>query len=237
MKKRVVTVMSVVLALAIVLSAGVALAGNNSQMPSAKATAQISHIAVIDSGDQDWTPILTQTIKTPNQKDLLIDVSLQSGLYTMTKVKGKKGDTDTATASATVKVRVKVDGTSAYPGDAGVVFNERQQELTAVLGGVLTCTDTNGDGIIQYSECTWTDEEIELILSTMSANSFNFIVADLTAGPHTVVVEAMIAASEAIPDKSEAKATIGMGSVTIEQVRMIQGEDWCVGSDDLPCPE
>lgn len=228
MKNLIPKMVPIALAVAVVLAlgAGVVVANNDQGHPSAKATAQISNINVLDSGDMTWTPILTQTIKTPNQKDLFIDVSLQSGLYTLTKVKGKQGETDTATAIATVKVRVLVDGTAAYPGTAGVVFNERAQTLTAVLGGVLEeCVYNSSTGNIT---CTWTDEEIELILDTMSANAFNFIVADLASGVHTIVVEAMIDVSDAVADKTEAMATIGMGSVTIEQVRMIQGEDWCI---------
>jgi hypothetical protein len=230
--KKLVVVMLVVALLA-GLGSGLALAVNDSQMSSAKATAQIKNINFINQ-PKVFRTILTQEIKTANQKDLFIDVSLQSGLYTMTKVKGKKGDTDTATAKATVRVRVKVDDEFAYPGARGVIFNEREQKLTATLGGVLQqCEDLNGDGVITKDECTWTDEEIELILDTMSANSFNFIVADLSSGPHKVEVQAMIQVSDEVADETEAKATIGMGSVTIEEVRMLKGENWCVGGG---CP-
>ena len=236
MKKLIPIVMAVALVLA--LGTGIAVANNDGQgHPSAKATAQIAVLNVLSEAqtasddDPDWdaqldwtlaTNILTQTIKTPNQKDLLIDVSLQSGLYTETNVKSKGGNKDTSAAVAAVLLRVEVDDAVAYPGM--IIFNARAQVLSATLQGILA------DGVVDDYE------EIGLIIGTLSVNSFNFIVADLDAGVHTVEVSALLvtfAASQA--GSAKAKAVIGLGSVTIEEVRMIQGEDWCVGID-TPCP-
>jgi len=192
--------------------------------PSSKVTAKVGNIAILDATELEWTTILANNIKTPNQKDLFIDVSMECGLYTKTLVKSA-GSKDTAKAEAGVYVQVLVDGVPAYPGE--VVFCRRTQELTALFGGIMeSCTDLNGDGVITYDECTWTPEELELVLDTMNANSFNFILDDLTSGVHTVEVQARISSvAEAGAGVAVAKATIGKGSMTVEEVRLIQNED------------
>jgi len=204
MKKLIVIALALVLVLT--LGVGGVLAGNS--QPASKATAKVGDVAILDSGDMDWTTILEQDIKTPNGKDLFIDVSLECGLYTKTKVKSKGGTEDTATAKALIKVKVLVDGHEVYPGE--VIFNARTQKLTAKFAGY-------------FEDDVLTDEELELILDTMSANSFNFIAPDLDADTHTITVQAMID-TETLGDAA-AYATIGNGSVTIELVRMIQDED------------
>jgi len=174
-----------------------------------------------------WDTILEQDIKTPNQKDLFIDVSLECGLYTQTHVKSKGGNKDTATAEAMVKVRVLVDGDEAYPGK--VVFNYREQTLSAKFMGIFTGECLDVDPVNHTVTINYTclePEELNLTLDTMSANSFNFIMDDLTSGVHTVEVQAMIdTTAVAGAGTAEAWATIGRGSVTIELVRMIKGED------------
>jgi hypothetical protein len=112
-----------------------------------------------------------------------------------------------------------------YPGE--VVFCRRTQTLTALFGGILNCTDTNGDDVITVDECNLTPEELELVLDTMNANSFNFVLDDLGSGVHTVAVQARISTKEeAGAGVADAKATIGKGSVTVESVRMIKNEDF-----------
>jgi hypothetical protein len=70
-------------------------------------------------------------------------------------------------------------------------------------------------------------EELDLILNTMSANSFNFVVADLTPGNKVITVEVKIIANGAAEEgKYEAMAMIGQGSVVIETVRMVKAEDY-----------
>jgi hypothetical protein len=191
---------------------------------SAKATAKVGNVNVLNQTTLGWTTILSNTIKTANQKDLFIDVSLETGLYTQTEVKSR-GNKDTSSAGATIKVQVLVDGAPAYPGE--VVFDRRSQTLSATLGGILeNCTDSNGDGDIDLNDCTLAPEEIELILDTMAAHSFNFIMDDLRPGEHAVEVQAMISTSSSSgAGSASANATIGNGSVTVEEVRLIKGED------------
>ena len=209
----------------VVLAVGfLGLASSGALAQSAKATAKVGNVNVLNQTTLGWTTILSNTIKTANQKDLFIDVSLETGLYTQTKVRSN-GNKDTSSAEATIKVQVLVDGVPAYPGE--VVFDRRNQTLSATLGGILqNCTDSNGDGDIDLNDCTLAPEEIELILDTMAAHSFNFIMDDLGPGEHSVEVQATIGTSSSSgAGSASSNATIGNGSVTVEEVRMIKGED------------
>ena len=220
MKKVIAIVLAVVL-VAMIGATGVFAQENPNA--SAKATAQIAELEVISAsateGDQvDWNSsdvaeILTQTIKTANDKDLFIDVSLLSGLYTETNVKSKGGTKDTSGAAGAVLVAVFVDGDMAFPGYP-IVFEGRVQVLTATLQGILE------DGeVVGY-------EEIGLIIGTLSANSFNFVVQDLDSGMHEVVVKAVcVTGAFSQQGSAAAVAAIGLGSVTVEEVRMVKGED------------
>jgi hypothetical protein len=204
------------------LCAGTVMA--QSGQASSKATAKVGDINVLNQTSFGWETILDNSIKTANQKDLFIDVSLECGLYTQTKVRSN-GNKDTSSAAPTVMVQVLVDGVEAYPGP--VTFCSRTQTLSATLGGILeNCTDSNGDGDIDLNDCTLAPEEVELILETMNANSFNFILDGLEAGVHLVEVQAMISTSSSSgAGSASANATIGNGSVTVEEVRLIQNED------------
>lgn len=215
MKKVIAIVLAVVL-VAMLGATGVFAQENPNA--SAKATAQIADISILNettqgASDSGWVEVLTQTIKTANDKDLFIDVSLQCGLYTETNVKSKGGNKDTSDAEAKVWVKVMVDTDTAYPG--AIVFNSRYQKLSATLQGII---DENA--VVQDFE------EIELLLQTMTACSFNFIADDLGSGMHTVKVMAKVATDASSQEgTAKAKASIGYGSVTIEEVRMVKGED------------
>lgn len=193
--------------------------------------------------DLDWSTILEQTIKVANKKDLFVTVSLECGLLTRTRVQTSGGATDTQWADAGVRVRVVysndggttwytaspdsgrvLDGSGAFGGGtavgSGVSFCRRFQQLEAKLQGILDCPA----GAAIPAGCTLTDEEIELLLSTLDANAFTFLVADLSSGTYLVKVEAVGIVNDSGNAASSA-AVAGAGSVTIEEVRMIRGED------------
>lgn len=192
--------------------------------PAAKATAKVGTIGYLDETDLAWTPILSNVIKTSSQKDLFVDVSLECGLRTKTLVKSKGGAPDTSAAEAGIDVRVLVDHVPAAPGE--VTFCRRDQELTATFQGLIEGCLTVVDGVVVIDETCLKPEELELILDTMNANSFNFVLDDVGVGTHTVTVEAKIdtnTASQA--GLAEASGTIGKGSMTVEEVRLIKNED------------
>ncbi len=204
-------------------------------------------VQLLNDSQNHEMPILFTGIKTSQQKDLVMGVSLECGLTTRTTVKGQKGSKSTSTASSAVKVAVyldygTVDERMANPG--WVTFCSRTQELSAVLGGVLeSCTvnltDTDGDGIpdtadFTKDDCEFTDEEISLMLDTMNANHYNFTMTNVgTAGSegHTVTVMARVK-SQAEGDGTHLKdaaanAYIGSGALIVDEIRL--GHDIVIG--------
>jgi hypothetical protein len=213
---------------------------------SSKVTADCSNLTLIEATDatQSWDLVLYNEIHTANMSDLNVDASLECGLYTDTHVKSKGGKSDTSVAEAGVKVRVIVDGTfvegvyqegtgiEAIPGE--VTFCRRSQTLMAVFQGLLT--NEEGDvclsadpltGSITIDEDCLRPEEVQLILDTMSANSFNFIIPDVSSGTHSVAVIAEIDSNTSAQEGSaEALATIGKGTVSVEEVRYIKDQQF-----------
>jgi hypothetical protein len=237
-------IMKKLLHLAAVTTTLVSLSAAPAFAESAKNAMSVSGVALIQPTTQTegWQPILNAAIHTAQQKDLIAGASLETGLYTQTQVRGKNGSTDTASANAQIEVRVLVDlyadgkGTAtdesggnvsgfdlvAAPGH--VVFDKRLQSLSATLGGVLeSCSDTNLDGTIDLlTECTVTDEQIDLLSSTMAAHHFNFVIPNLPSGTHRVVLQARISsASSSVAGSASANGLIGKGAFTVEEVRAV----------------
>ena len=242
-------------ALTLTLGYGAALAE-----PAAKATAQLGDLSVLeisgsggagvpDSDDTGWTQIFTQDIKTPNGKELFINVSLECGMTTDTTVMSKKLARAVAEAEAVVEVRVLIDGVPVPvngndPADTDITFARRNQKLIAEFAGDFSdcmTVDETGKVIVDWTCADY--ETLQLILDTMSANSFNFIAPNLSADLHTVAIEAKLsykADGNLVQEEIEgelydmaeghavARAYLGNGSVTIETVRMIKGEDLVV---------
>jgi hypothetical protein len=176
--------------------------------------------------------ILHTTIKTTDRQDLLIGISLQSGIYTAAGGNGKKGSTRQAGPMAAIELHVKIDGQPADP--ATVIFAKHAQELTAELGGVIqTCTPacnteltyddagslsgtvTTCKESIIVKDCVVTDEEIGLLLSTTSANHFNFFAPDREAGDHTIEVYAKaLSRAEFINISAQIQVFDGKGNIT-----------------------
>jgi hypothetical protein len=232
-------------ALAATLASGAVLAES---LPASKATFAYKGLIALPSStydltaptaDSGWTTVLKAQIKTANQKDLFINPSLQCGIVTDTTVKSLNGSLDTAEARGTIRVRVKItapDGSTSYaePNDTGatadpaerntdgLVYCDRIQTLKAKFSGL------NCDANLTTGEVTCADpEELQLILKTLNANSFNFVAADVASGVHTIEIQARTSANIGVDSQNGslagAEAFIGAGSATIEEVRMIQG--------------
>lgn len=169
----------------------------------------------LDGGIGDT--LLETTIRTPNSQftALVIRPSLVTGLYTKTKV------TETVTSDtawAGVKVRVLIDGKVVAPGtpvgevagpdDGWVYYDKRWQQINQnFLGQIAACVD---DPLIE--ECF-----LELILSTLSAHSMDFVVGDVGGGDHTLKVEWQFDDSD--NTNGNAAACVGPAVLTVTQVK------------------
>src|SRR5258708_8572485 len=194
-----------------VLSASSMFAGS---LPASKAAAQVSTVTVCANSNTgqsvspctningwgQWLDVMTTQIKASNVADIFAGVSLVTGIYTSTTVKGNAtGATSTAVAEGTVRVRVLLDSSSAncqasctgfstLPDlNNGVTFDQRIQSLSANLGYIFTAQCAASP-----TTCTLTPEEITLVLDTTSAHSFNFILPNVGTGIHTLTVQAQI---------------------------------------------
>jgi hypothetical protein len=187
--------------------------------------ADLSIIAT-DGLAADSATVLSTTLKVPgSKKDLLIGVSIESGVFTETQVKGKNGGTDLATASGSVDITVYLDGEEVAPGT--VTFNHREQEMEATFGGVIDQCTVGDDGIIDVDvDCIVTDEMIRLLLDTTSANHFNFIAPNVGPGEHLIEVVADVTAAASFGNGSaKGNAVVNIGSLTVEVVRSANTAD------------
>lgn len=223
MMKRILAVVCVIFAASVVVFA-------QNGTPSAKAGATLRTLSCVygTQAFDEWVnigdPII---IKTNNVNELLIGVSLETGLYTQTKV-GTKVDasgllTSEAMARAGVQVRVVLDNDLVVPVAPGVVtFDQRIQTLSAKLGQALTgCTINVDTGLVQ---CTGlADQEVQLILDTLGAHAFNFVKGNVGVGVHSLQVQFKLdkdTVDDGTSSTAVAKACAGLGSVTVESVRM-----------------
>jgi hypothetical protein len=177
--------------------------------------------------DNTASQFLQLQIKVSNgNSSLLVGGSLQTSILTNTSTTGGGGK-QTATATGSVIVTMLVDGhlapvdcTTACPIGLAyppmVTYDMRQQTLTTNLGsicgtvaGVVTCT---------------TAESIQLILSTTSAHSFNFIVPGLAGGTHTIqfkIAASTDATASSLLAGAEAQVAVGVGSLTAQVVKTL----------------
>jgi hypothetical protein len=201
---------------------------------------------VPSASDTCWVTVQTTFIKTPNDKDLVMNVAIQTGLVTFTEVKSKGGNKDTSHAQASVAVRVviyDVDNSTlqviptthryAYPSSdngvegAGVTYNSRTQVLSATFQGIIERCIV--DGTILINDDCLDPEEVSLLLETLSANAFNFIAANEGPGIKRIDVEARARSNTALFDSQQGSAKgeayVGLGSMLIETVRFVNGQD------------
>ena len=194
--------------LALIVMLSFALAIPSAYAASAKATAKVGNLAEVPAtnasvaSEADWVTVLENEIKTSSQKDLFVDVSMECGLTTNTKVMSKQLQRAISDAEAAVYVRVLVDNVLAKPDY--VTFAKRRQVLIAEFAG-----------------------DILEILDTLSAHAFNFIAEDVGVGVHTVTVQAKTTYNADLEDDEypETSAWVGKGSMTVDEVRLIQDED------------
>jgi hypothetical protein len=200
---------------------------------SAKSAIQEGNIGVISgklgpsNTSTGWMDVMTTQIKTSSQKDLIMTALMEVGLYTRTLVRSKLATPDTSSALAGVEVRMVIDPGSKQrivePGE--VIFARSTQELTATFQGIIDkCLGLSNGSIVIDPICV-KPEELQLVLDTMAAHAFVFVLDDLGSGVHTVKLQARIKLNKIVQTgEVEARATIGKGSFSVEEVRLVRGD-------------
>jgi hypothetical protein len=182
----------------------------------------------------------TANISTSNGNGVTLDIrpSLVTGLFTDTKI-----DTSISTASADVGIQVcvNVDGSSAgiLPAPC-VIYDQRFQQISSTLFSQLSecqlvtstaCTTTadcptgdtcnNPTGATGAGTCTAPNLlcNFDLILSTLSAHSFDFVVPVGIGKPHTVTTTWSTVGS-GVTGNSKIASCVGPGIVTVTQVKV-----------------
>jgi hypothetical protein len=194
----------------------------------------------VDGGT--WIQIMSKPMKLSASQSLFVSPSLVSGLYTRTRTKTDVGTTSTAQAEGAVYLRAvltpaggaqdgsndivaaplnlcssTVFGCSQQSGKWGVVLDSRIQTLSQTIS---ECTVLVND---VAGTCNFTST-IDFILQTASANTFNFIFPNVGQGTYTVKIYAAVGSGATIIDGSGlavGAAAFGLGSVTIESVRLV----------------
>jgi hypothetical protein len=180
--------------------------------------------------------IMTAAMANSQSASYVVNASLVTGLLTNTTVSSNGGKQSSASATGEVQVGIMLDGsfdstgnylgggTYAYPGLLS--FDTRTQALTATLGQALTgCTTSN-----RIVTCTGlTDQQIQLILDTTAAHSFQFILPNVgvapNSTPHRLDVVAQVSSTTLSSGLGSAlaNACYGAGTVTVDAVRLGNG--------------
>jgi hypothetical protein len=176
--------------------------------------------------------VLFSNIKVPSasSKDVLLMASLETSLLTDTLVSSSGGNKSTSSAMGSIVVtphvfqcpsndcsggsgplvectsNTAISPCAVFPNK--VTFDERQQTLSASLNGVCTTT-------LLVLTCT-TPETIDLLLSTTSAHSFNFLVHNLSSGVYQVQLQIGVtttAATNSVQAGAQVAVGVGAGSL------------------------
>lgn len=161
----------------------------------------------------------TASVQTSNGNgvSLLIRPSLVTGLFTQTKISTVIPE---ATADVGIQVCVDVADTTApvYPSRC-ITYDQRFQQISSQLFSQLeecTIVDPLSGAVTLNPLC-----DFDLILSTLSAHSFDFVVPNVGQGDHAVTVSwTVTGAEDNLSTKgSKGAACVGPGMLTITQVK------------------
>ena len=196
--------------------------------------------ATLEGGTELMT--FTTSIQTPSGKGttLLIRPSLDTGLFTATKL---STTVNNATADVGIMVCVYVDptldskgkvtdsGVKVYPTNC-VVYDQRIQQVSNTLFGNLatcvpaTCTDNNvcedlGQGTCYSGVCTGPvpNCNFEMLLTTLAAHSFDFVVPNMKNGDHNVVMQWAEIGTTNNTLGGSTLACVGPVTLTVQQVK------------------
>jgi hypothetical protein len=197
----------------------------------------------ITATPDNFIPIMATSIKVSNSQSLFVTPSLVTGLYTNTAVKSSPGGGKSSSVAAggvylravlrdpnTGNVVMVADPIAvcsndvlgcqkSSSGDWGVTLDARIQSLSQELS---SCGVTIA-GVLAGT-CSF-DLTTQLILQTTSAHSFGFIFPNTGVGTYNVSIEAAVnsAADTSGTGYAAGAAAFGLGSVTVESVRLVHG--------------
>lgn len=237
-------ILTSVVALVLVLGTSAALAqsnGNFSASGSGTACVLNGTTGALSGG----VPVpgsFSANISTSNGNGVTLDIrpALVTGLFTDTKI---STSVPSATADVGIQVCISVDG-SPIDGSGPspvlpapcVVYDQRFQQVSSQLFSQLlecttttacdltatppvvcpanfTCSSSTGPGVCLNDLCNF-----ELILSTLSAHSFDFVVPVGLGKPHTVVASWSTVGSPG----NHAVACVGPGILTVTQTKVFK---------------
>ena len=209
---------------ALVLFAVVALSVTNASAQSSgsfNASGTSATCAIGDGGNFNGgadVNLLTTTIQTSNGAGvtLLIRPSLVTGLFTETKI---SQTVPTESADVGIEVCLKIDGkTDGILSSPCVVYDQRFQQISsnlfsaiANIAGQTTCTDPS-TGLPCY---------FDLILSTLSAHSYDF-VAQVPNGKHTLTATWSVIGQQGSTPSSSVASCVGPGVLTVTQTKVFK---------------
>jgi hypothetical protein len=209
-----------------------------------------SGVAKLVTAD-NYVEVMGSTVKVSNSQSLFASASLVTGLYTNTLVTTKpsktSGGTNTSTAVATGGVYLRavlldapngnpimygypaaacnaaVLGCSGSGADSGVVLDSRVQTLTQSLSDCVV--NVTVSGVAGTGTCDFTST-IQLILQTTSAHGYDFIFPNVGVGTYYLSIQATADSGAVVPTGTGSAvggAAYGLGSVTVESVRLVHG--------------
>ncbi|HET7208302.1 MAG TPA: hypothetical protein VFI95_17130 [Terriglobales bacterium] len=172
----------------------------------------IDNNGALTGGNQSPGNILDTYVQPPSSSStaLLIRPSLVTGLFTDTKL--VSGGSNTSTAATGVRIFVMMDGKPVAPDTGkGVVYEERFQQLSSNLRNQITsCLDS--PTATTSSPCYF-----DLLQSTLSAHSMDFVAPSVGGGTHHLQVSWEVVN---VPTSNGTVAScVGPGSLTVEQVK------------------
>jgi hypothetical protein len=238
MKKVLNVSTSAVCLLALATGAALAQSSGNFSAAGSAAACEIGDGGVLSGGITVLT-LPVANISTSNGNGVTLDIrpSLVTGLFTKTKI-----DTSVSTASADVgiKVCVAVDGSGAgiLPTDC-VIYDQRFQQISSALFSQLAACQlvtsticnatadcpTGGTCNIPAGATTGTCTapnplcNFDLILSTLSAHSFDFVVPVGIGKPHKITTSWKTVGAGTVGNSNVASC-VGPGIVTVTQVKL-----------------
>jgi hypothetical protein len=188
-----------------------------------------------------WVTIMEKPIKLSASRSLFVSPSLVTGLYSQTQDKTAIGSSSTSEAMGGVYLRVVLvpaDGSTPIVAapisqcgaldpsplgctqigpDWGVQLDTRVQTLTESLSACSAVVNS------ATGTCSLTSI-VGFVLKTGSAHTFNFVFPNARQGTYTVRVQAAVGSYASIVGggTSIGAAAFGLGSVTIESVRLVR---------------